>query len=198
MIAYLRGSVARLEPSYAVIECHGVGYKVLITLNTFGALKGQQDACVLTYFHVTDSAQVLYGFADERERGLFEALLSISGVGGAIALTILSSLPPDQLEAAIHNGEVERLQAVKGIGKKTAGRILLELQGKLPASEAPPAVAGAQGAAGMTQLRREALEALLNLGFARNQVEERLDALLQDENGPTTVEGLIKAVLRST
>lgn len=195
MIHFLRGPLAALHPSHAVVDCNGVGYLCHISLNTFEALKGKPEALLHTHLAVREDAHVLYGFHAEHERAWFLQLLGISGVGGSTALAILGSMRPQDLEAAIRTEDVNRIKAVKGVGPKTAARIVLELKGKLPSGLdgvplSDPTPAG--------RIRTEALEALAALGFPRATMEKRLEEILRGPNAPTAVEDLIKAALKAS
>jgi Holliday junction DNA helicase RuvA len=197
MIAYLRGPLAQLTPQEAIIDCAGVGYRAFISLNTYTALKDkakdQAEAQLLTHLVVKEDAHLLYGFATADERQWFEQLIAISGVGGNTALAILSHLSPKQLHTALQREDVKVLQSVKGIGPKVAGRIVLELRNRLPKLDTPAADLpdGSDPAVYQT-----ALTALVNLGFARAEVEPRLQALLKDGTTDGSVEALVRAVLR--
>jgi Holliday junction DNA helicase RuvA len=193
MIAYLDGKLAQLDPTFAVIDCNGVGYLARISLHTHGQIQGRERVRLHTYLQVREDAHVLYGFAQPGEQALFELLLSISGVGGNTALLILSSLPPGELEGVIRRGDLAQLKRVKGIGEKTAARILLELKDKVGAGgEAVPLAGSSDGNA----RRQEALAALLRLGLPKAEMEKRLDRMLQ-ENPGAGVEQLVRGALRN-
>jgi len=194
MIAYLEGTITTHAPSHLIVDCGGVGYRVNISLNAYESFRGIRQARVPVYFQVTDTAHMLFGFRDLRERALFEQLIGISGVGGQTALTILSSLTPEELEEAIESEDLGALTCVKGVGQKTAGRIVLELRGKLPklAGKAHPD-AGPSPA----NIRTEAVDALVSLGFDKPAMEKKIDALLKQSNPPEGVEALIKAALKN-
>jgi Holliday junction DNA helicase RuvA len=196
MIAYLAGTLTQLQPSHALVECNGVGYQVLISLTTYEDLKphAQQAVKVLTQFVVRETDQLLFGFSTPREREVFRQLTAISGIGGSTALTILGSLRPDELERAIEQEDVKRIQSVKGVGPKTAARVVLELKGKLPKLGTTDGTAPAPDSPGGR--RAEALEALVTLGFPRAAMDKKLDELLRGTDAPLTVEALIKAALK--
>lgn len=199
MIAFLEGKIQRLEASAVYVNCNGVGYRALISLNTFSALKDKEAAFLHTYLRQTDTEQVLYGFVSQREQVLFTRLISVNGVGGSTALALLSSMSPAELEEAIATEDVARLKAVKGIGAKTAGRIVLDLKGKLPIAEevAEPTPPGQAPVVSAASLRAEALEALVSLGMNRQQMAKKLDTILKSEAMPASVEELIKAALKN-
>lgn len=135
MIAYLRGTYTDLSPTTVLVECAGVGYAVAISLTTYAALQGQKEGKILISEVIREDAHLLYGFATSQEQELFRQLLTVSGVGANTARIILSSYPPEELHAIITLGQIEPLKAIKGIGLKTAQRILVDLRGKLPELE---------------------------------------------------------------
>lgn len=203
MIAFLQGNIAEVDPTYAVIDCQGVGYMVKISLYTYSAIREAKTIKLHTHLQVREDAHVLYGFSEVRERKLFEHLISVSGVGGNTALMVLSSLSLDELAHAIVTANEKLLQSIKGIGGKTAARIILELKDKVKldklVGELTPgsnAAAGASAFSGMQQ-REEALRALVNLGFPKLQMEKKLDDLIKKDGDGLTVEQLIKAALKS-
>jgi Holliday junction DNA helicase RuvA len=168
MIARLRGTLIEKHPNQAIVEAAGVGYDVTIAVPTYSKLPevGSQVS-LRVYTHVREDALLLYGFLSQDEKALFEKLISVSGIGPKLAITVLSGLPAVELAAAIRRGEVERLVRVPGVGKKTAERIILELREKLPApegEEAPPAAAP-------SAMEQDVLSALQNLGAARPAAE---------------------------
>ena len=135
MIAYLRGAYTELTPTAVLVECAGVGYSVAISLTTYTALSGQKEGKILITEIIREDAHLLYGFATAAEQDLFRHLMTVSGVGPNTARIILSSYPPHELTSIITLGQIEPLKAIKGIGLKTAQRILVDLRGKLPALE---------------------------------------------------------------
>src|ERR1700739_495262 len=171
MYAYIDGKLAFKSPSYVVIEAGGVGYHINISLNTFSRV-GNAERCKLhTWLHVKEDAHTLYGFAEEGERRLFLHLISISGIGPNTARMVLSSITPAEIQAAIVNGNVSMIQRIKGIGPKSAQRIILELQDKLRKEGRETLTA----APANKSAKDEALSALVMLGFARNAAEKVLD-----------------------
>lgn len=191
MIEYIRGSVAELTPTYAVIECGGLGYMLNITLTTFSALEGLKETRMLVHEAIREDAYQLFGFLTEQERQLFRLLIGVSGVGANTARMILSSIPAPELEAVIASGDHARLKNVKGIGIKTAQRIIVDLRDKIkPASDAlisQPAVA-------TSDVFEEALLALVMLGFARPQSQKVLKKIF-DADPTVKVETAIKKAL---
>lgn len=196
MIYHLRGRLAEKTPTYAVVECGGVGYQVHISLNTFEQLGNDENVMLHTHLVVREDAQLLYGFSQPEERSMFLLLLGVSGVGASTARMILSAMNVDQAAQAIQSGDVDAMKSVKGIGAKTAQRIIIDLQDKLGAIDAPamPAARGAQG--GHNNSRQEALIALTTLGFDRTRCEKTLDQIMKDSPDMTAVEDLIKHALK--
>ncbi len=198
MFEYIKGQLASLEPTQVVIDCGGVGYLLEITLNTYEALRRANEEQVKIYAHlvVREDAQQLYGFYDMAEREMFRILVGVNGVGNQTARVMLSSLTVDELRSAIQTQDVKKVQRVKGIGAKTAQRIVLELADKV-------GVVGAVGSTGalgaqVNQARDEAMTALTMLGFAKPAVEKLLMASdwKNADGTPMTVEEIIKEGLK--
>lgn len=171
MIAHLRGILLEKHPNQAVVEVGGVGYDVAIPISTFSALpEPGAEVRLRIHTHLREDSLSLYGFASEDEKTLFERLITVTGIGPRLAITVLSGLPIPELFAAIRAGAVERLVRIPGVGRKTAERIVLELREKLP----PPAGAPEQvppGAGALSPLERDVLSALINLGCAAAAAE---------------------------
>ncbi|PHI20138.1 Holliday junction branch migration protein RuvA [Lewinellaceae bacterium SD302] len=193
MITYLKGPVAHKNPSFVVIEAGGIGYHVNISLYTYTKIEKMEKVKLLTHFHVKEDAQVLFGFAEEQERRLFQLLISVSGVGPATALVVLSSMNPEEVRANIIGENVAAIKKVKGIGPKTAQRIILDLKDKLikESGESPTMIAPQNNT-----LREEALSALVNLGFPRTAVQRALNRVLNAAPNTDSSEQLIKLALR--
>ena len=197
MYEYIQGRLASLEPTQAVIDCGGVGYLLEISLNTYEALRRADGDVVKLYAHhvVREDAQQLFGFSDMAVREMFRLLVSISGVGNQTARVMLSSLTVDELRNAIQTQDVKKVQRVKGIGAKTAQRIVLELADKMGVVGSQHLSVGGQQA---SQARDEAMTALTMLGFAKPAVEKLL--MSQDwknaDGTPMTVEEIIKEGLK--
>lgn len=193
MITYLKGPITHKNPSFVVIEAAGIGYHVNISLYTYTKIEKAETVKLLTHFHVKEDAQVLFGFADEQERRLFQLLISVSGVGPATALVVLSSMNPEEVRANIIGENVAAIKKVKGIGPKTAQRIILDLKDKLvkESGESPTMITPQSN----TQ-REEALSALVNLGFPRTSVQRALNRVLTASPNTNTSEQLIKLALR--
>jgi Holliday junction DNA helicase RuvA len=191
MYEFIRGSVADLNPASIVVEAGGIGYLINISLNTYSKVSGKQEVNLLVHQVVREDAHVLYGFAERRERDLFRNLISVSGVGASTAIMMLSSLNPDELSAAVATGNVDVLKAVKGIGAKTAQRIIIDLKdklGKIPES-------GQILISPDNTLQIEALSALVMLGFAKKDAEKAVSKIISDDPG-ATVERVIKTALK--
>ncbi len=193
MIAYLRGKITFRSPTLLIVEVHGIGYWVHVSLNTSAALANQEEVKILVYQHLREDTQRLYGFVTEEERFLFEQLISVSGIGPGTAQLLLSGMTAEETRHAILTEDVQAFKSVKGIGPKTARRLIVDLKDKLaktagPVSAAPPSHAG-------NTLKEEALSALLALGFNKVQAQKAINTALQTETAPTSVEELIKTAL---
>ncbi|MBO74662.1 MAG: Holliday junction branch migration protein RuvA [Flavobacteriales bacterium] len=196
MIHHLLGKLVEKTPTYAVVECGGVGYQVHISLNTFEQLGNDEKVQLHTHLVVREDAQLLYGFSRPEERSMFLLLLGVSGVGASTARMILSAMNVDQAAQAIQSGDVNAMKSVKGIGSKTAQRIIIDLQDKLGAIDIPamPSSSGLKG--GYNNSQQEALIALTTLGFDRARCEKTLDQIMKDSPDMTAVEDLIKHALK--
>lgn len=191
MIEYVKGEVAEITPAYAVVECGGVGYMLNISLNTYTRLQNERQARVYVYEAIREDAYVLYGFADKQERELFVMLISVSGVGPNTARMILSSFPPADLQSVIASGNVNLLKAVKGIGGKTAQRIIVDLKDKINQGGDTLIIQSEM----KSEAYEEAVAALVMLGFTQAAVQKAVGKLLK-ENPEEKVEGLIKKALK--
>ena len=195
MIHYLKGRLVSKEPTHVVIDVNGIGYLVNISLNTFTSIKDQEQVQLETYFHVKEDSQTLYGFANSSERTVFKSLISITGVGPSTAMMVLSSMTPDELKNAILTENVVAIKGVKGIGAKTAQRIVLELKDKL--IKEPLEVDSGDSVLGQhNTIKSEALSALLTLGISRQAAEKSLSTVLQKSGNNLTLEELIKRALK--
>jgi Holliday junction DNA helicase RuvA len=193
MYAYIDGKLVFKCPAYVVIDAGGVGYHINISLNTYSFLGNGERCKLFTWLHVKEDAHTLYGFADEGERRLFLHLISISGIGPNTGRMMLSSITPLEIQTAIINGNVSLIQRIKGIGPKSAQRIILELQDKLR-KEGPDTLTVMPV---NKTVKDEALSALVMLGFARNVAEKVLEQEINKNGGTLTVEQLIKLALKS-
>lgn len=173
MIAFLRGSLLEKHPTQVILETHGVGYEVTIPVSTFSVLPDAPATTTLrVYTHVREDALQLFGFATVEEKVLFEKLISVSGIGPKLAITVLSGLAAADLVAAIRGGSIERLTRVPGIGKKTAERLIVELRDKLDSLAVPGAGTGKMPLEpALSDLDQDVLSALVNLGAAKPQAE---------------------------
>ncbi|MBY0436373.1 MAG: Holliday junction branch migration protein RuvA [Cyclobacteriaceae bacterium] len=195
MIAYLRGKLVHKEPTHVIVDVNGIGYQASISFNTFSDIKDREDIRLATYLHVREDAQLLYGFSTEAEKAMFLNLISVNGVGPNTAMMVLSSLAPEELKAAILREDTATLQAVKGIGGKTAQRLILELKDKLRKSTGDTGTT-LTGLSGNTQ-RQEALSALMTLGIARAAAETSIDAVLKKSGNTVSLEDLVKLALKN-
>ena len=198
MIEYVKGPVAELTPTIAVIDCHGVGYGLNISLNTFSALQGKQEAKLYVYEAIREDAYVLYGFSTRQERALFLLLISVSGIGGNTARMILSALTPAELVDVISSGNDKLLKTVKGIGLKTAQRIIVDLKDKIASVEIEGSGTNAASATAFTdqpEILEEAVAALTMLGFPPAPSQKVVIAILKEEPD-AAVEHVIKLALK--
>jgi Holliday junction DNA helicase RuvA len=197
MIESVRGSVSRKTPTYCVINIHGIGLGIFISLNTFRHIgEERQEVELLTHLHVREDALQLYGFFTESERETFRRLISVSGIGPRLAMTILSGLSVEELHQAIASDNADLLTKIPGVGKKTAQRVLLELKEKitLPAG----AAFGASSALSVPEQNRfnEAMRALITLGYKQNEAKIRIEKVIKKHGKSITIEDLIKFALQ--
>lgn len=193
MIAFLKGRLVHKEPTFVIIEVNGMGYQVNISLNTFSEVKDKEDVKLATYLHVREDAHILYGFSNESEKQMFQSLISVNGVGPNTAMVVLSYLPPAELRSAIVREDATTLQAVKGIGGKTAQRIILELKDKLRKEPDQPNIPGFLH----NTMRSEALSALVTLGIGKAAAEKSVDAVLKRSGNTLSLEELVKQALKN-
>jgi holliday junction DNA helicase RuvA len=191
MYEFIQGEIAQLTPTQVVVEAGGVGYSIHISLNTYTSLNGKPRAKVFTHLIVREDAHLLYGFATLAERELFRNLLSVNGVGAATALMMLSSLSSEEIASAITTDNINLLKSVKGIGLKTAQRIIIELKDKM----GKVAAAGQILIPSDNTIQNEALSALVMLGFARKDAEKAIVGILKEQPG-LSVEIVIKHALK--
>lgn len=197
MIAYLSGKLVFKDPTYVIIDVGGIGYHVKISLQTYSSIKDEEQIRLLTFLHIKEDAHTLYGFKEESEKKLFLLLISINGVGPNTGLMILSSLDTTEIEQAILSGNVAVIQAVKGIGVKTAQRIILELKDKVGKSGSTEATAPLGFLKSSNKIREEALQALVTLGFPKQVAEKNIAQVLKKTEGEISLEDLIKASLKT-
>ncbi|MBL7927189.1 MAG: Holliday junction branch migration protein RuvA [Bacteroidia bacterium] len=191
MYDYIKGNIAQINATQLIIDNNGMGYDVSISLHTYSKLKELTQATIYIHLSIKEDAHLLYGFADMDERWIFRQLITVSGVGANTARMMLSSLTPAELQTAIMQANASLLQRIKGIGNKTAQRIILDLKDKLgKESMRDTAILPAAS----NSIRNEALSALLVLGFAKAIAEKAIDNVIKNQQ-PATVEQLIKAAL---
>lgn len=193
MIEYIKGEIAELTPARMIMECGGIGYELNISLNTYSAFNGKPTGKIYVYEVIREDVHLLYGFAEKPERELFLLLTSVSGVGPNTARMILSSLPPSELIQVIASGNETALTGVKGIGLKTAQRILVDLKNKVKTTEAIQ-MAGATNI-GTAPIAEEAVAALVMLGFQKAASQKAVVSILKSSPG-LPVEQVIKSALR--
>lgn len=199
MITYLKGKLAFKDPTHVIIDIQGIGYEVKISLNTFGKIAEKEEVMLHTYLHIKEDAHTLYGFKEASEKKAFLDLISISGVGANTGLMILSSMSVPELEQAISEGDHPTIQRVKGIGAKTAQRIVLELKDKIiKAGISTPEGIGDGFVQNSNKLKQEALQALITLGFTKSQAEKNIMTVLKKSGPDVSLETLIKASLKSS
>ena len=196
MIEYIRGELVETTPAMAVIDCNVIGYGIHISLNTYSAIQGKQHVKLYIHEAIREDAHVLFGFSTKQERELFLLLISVSGIGGNTARMILSALSPSELCNVISSGNDKLLKSVKGIGLKTAQRIIVDLKDKI-ASTGAETVSGSMATLtpANTQVHDEAIAALTMLGFAQAPSQKVVTAILKEEPN-LTVEKVIKLALK--
>lgn len=192
MIDYITGSVTELNPALVVVECNSIGYSINISLTTYADLEKSEKCTVYIHEAIREDAWVLYGFSGRDERALFRQLITVSGVGANTARMMLSSLKPSELSGAITGADVNALKAIKGIGLKTAQRIIVDLKDKI----GKPSASGEIITFSDNTAREEALSALVMLGFAKSAVAKILDTIVRQDK-TLTVEDMIKRALKN-
>jgi len=195
MIAYLEGKFAEIEPTHAIIDVHGIGYIIRISLNTYSIIKELDNCRLHTYLHIKEDAHTLFGFWDPKEKEIFLDLLGISGVGPSTCMLLLSSLTPEEVQHAIGSEDLKLIQSIKGIGTKTAQRIILELGDKMRKGEMVEKT-GEISLNSYNTMKNEALSAVTTLGLNRGLAEKRIDAILKQEPN-ISLEDLIKLILKT-
>lgn len=195
MIAFLKGKLVHREPTFVIIDVNGVGYHVNISLQTFAEIKEQENIKIFTHLAIREDAHILYGFSSEAEKRLFQQLISVNGVGPNTAIVMLSYLSIQELKSAIIHDDTVTLQNVKGIGSKTAQRVIIDLKDKLKKEtleETQPVLSGPYNT-----IRKEALSALLTLGLPKPAAEKSVDAILKKSGNTITLEDLVKQALKN-
>ena len=193
MFDYIDGKLTFKCPAYIVVEAGGVGYHVNISLNTYSLLANTERCKVYVWLHVKEDAHTLYGFADEGERRLFLHLISVSGIGPNTGRMMLSSITPNEIQSAIVNADLTLIQRIKGIGAKSAQRLVLELQDKLKKEGTGSLISAPLN----NTIREESLSALMMLGFAKAPAEKAIDQAVKAGGSELTVEQMIKMALKS-
>ncbi len=196
MIAFLKGKLVHLEPTQVVVEVNGVGYQLQISLQTFSEIKEQENIMLHTHLAIREDAHLLYGFSNEAEKKLFQQLISVNGVGPSTAIVMLSYMNSNELKSAIIREDAGALQMIKGIGGKTALRVIIDLKDKLKKEswdDTLPAISiGVHNT-----VRKEALSALLMLGLPKAAAEKSVDSVLKKSGNTITLEDLVKQALKN-
>ncbi len=194
MLAYLKGIFSHKTPAQVYVDVSGVGYEVNITLNTYAAIEQKTEGKLFTHLQIKEDAHTLYGFYEKQEKEMFLLLISVSGVGAATARMMLSSLKPDEVAAAVASNNIKLIESVKGIGKKTAERLVLELKDKVGSRTD----AGNQTwDKGVNSIERDATNALFALGIAQKQAEAAVKKIITEDPNIIKLEELIKKALKA-
>ena len=196
MIAFVRGLFVNKTPAQVVVDVNGVGYDLHISLNTYSAIANMEKGQLLTYLHITENGQTLYGFYEQLEKELFLQLISVSGVGASTARMMLSGMKPDEIVRAIVQGNAKQLEGIKGIGRKTAERLILELRDKMNKQSLETTLPGITP---QHSIENDAVNALVSLGIARPMAEQSLKKALKSNpiSETTSLEELIKLALKN-
>ena len=195
MIAYIKGEITFKTPTYVLVEANGIGYHINISLQTYSQIEKLERVKLLTHFYVKEDQQTLYGFADNVEKQLFIHLISVSGVGPSTARLMLSGMSTDELRSAIIGENDAAFKKVKGIGPKTAKRLILDLKDKLIKDSGEDGITSPTATPASNTLRQEALSALVALGYVKIQAQKALNKILQSQPQIESVEKLIKLAL---
>ena len=190
MITQIKGRLIEKTPTYLVIDCNGIGYEVNISLNTFSSISSEENIQLFTHLQIREDAHILYGFFTVVERTVFRLLISISGIGTSTARTMLSSLTPNEIQQAIIADDVPKIQGIKGIGLKTAQRVIIELKDKIKSLHGIEEIPTSES----NTIKEETLSALEVLGYSRKSSEKVVDNLIHG-NPSITIEDLIKGAL---
>ncbi len=194
MIAFLKGNFYIKSPAQVIVDVNGVGYDCQISLHTYSAISDKESGQLFTYLHITENAQTLYGFCEMSEKELFTQLISVSGVGAATARMMLSGLRPEEIIKAIIQGNARALEGIKGIGRKTAERLVLELRDKLGKNITD---AGLGSQSSMNNVANDALNALVSLGIPKPNAEKAIKNVINTMDSNILLEDLIKKALKS-
>jgi Holliday junction DNA helicase RuvA len=197
MIAFLQGNFVQVTPAKLIIDVGGVGYEVNISLNTYEAISKKEKGLLHTYLHLTENSQVLFGFHELQEKELFLHLISVSGVGASTARMMLSGMMPEEIIRAIVQGDARQLEQIKGIGKKSAERLVLELKDKLAKIAMNNNPLGGFAAMSKSNPHQDAIQALMSLGIQKAVAEKAVDKTIQSGGADLSVEALIKTALKN-
>ena len=192
MIAFVRGPFAVKTPSHVIVDVNGVGYDLQISLNTYSAISNKDSGQLYTYLHITENAQTLFGFADTAEKDMFLLLLSVSGIGAATARMMLSGMKPEEVSRAIIQSNTQQLSSIKGIGKKTAERLVVELRDKL----GKQSLESFSATGFVINTNADAVNALIGLGIGRPMAENAVKKVT-DSNNDQSLEDIIKQALKN-
>ena len=194
MIAFVRGKFVVKSPAQVIVDVNGVGYDCQISLHTYSAISDKESGQLFTYLHITENGQTLYGFNEMAEKELFSQLISVSGVGAATARMMLSGLNPEEIIRAIVQGNARVLEGIKGIGRKTAERLVLELRDKLGKNISD---AGFSSLSPANRIENDALNALISLGIPKPNAEKAIKNVMNTNDSNIVLEDLIKKALKS-
>lgn len=195
MIAFVRGKFARKSPSQVIVDVNGVGYELQISLHTYSFISNKEEGQLVTYLHITENGQTLFGFFEQAEKELFLQLISVSGVGASTARMMLSGLNPDEIMKAIVQGNTKQLEGVKGIGKKTAERLVLELRDKLAKVQTELSVS--TGSNHFRSVEQDVVQALVGLGIAKPMAEAAVKKVSLSAKESLSLEEFIKQALKN-
>ncbi len=193
MIAFVRGHFAVKTPARVVVDVNGVGYELQVSLNTYAAISNKESGQLFTYLHITENAQTLFGFAEWAEKEMFLHLISVSGVGASTARMMLSGMRPDEIARAIVQGNTRQLEGIKGIGKKSAERLIVELRDKLGKLSLDPAVP----VAAFQSVDADAVNALVALGIGKAVAEQAVKKTMTTQTTDSSLEDIIKQALKN-
>jgi len=194
MIAFVRGKFFRKSPAQVIVDVNGVGYELQISLNTYSSISNKEEGQLLTYLHITENGQTLFGFFGQEEKELFLQLISVSGVGASAARMMLSGLRPDEIIKAILQGNTKQLESVKGIGKKTAERLVLELKDKMGKINSETVVGATMN---LPTSEKDAIAALIGLGISKPMAETAVKKVSDSAKEALSLEDIIKQALKN-
>lgn len=195
MYDHIQGDIWEVKPTSIVIRTLGIGFILRISLTTYSAIKDRKSALVFTYLHVSENAHTLFGFHDGKEREMFLALISVTGVGPSTALNILSYMTTGEIEVAVIQEDRSAFKKVKGIGEKSAAQIVLDLKNKVGISAGPGIVTAAKRGLDLTEKGEEAISGLVGMGFTKTESRKRVDNAI--DAGESTLDGIIRYALKN-